>query len=75
MLSTKLRFICPSGFRGEDSNVESEQTTHQVIAKVCMVFRPGELKIGIICSFSVNHTALRRKSKDWLSWKQDNVSE
>ena len=75
MLSTMLRFICPSGFRGEDSNVESEQTTHQVMAKVCMVFRPGELKIGIICSFSANHTALRRKSKDWLARNQNNVSD
>ena len=28
-----------------------------------------------ICCFSVNHAALRRKSKDWLAWNQDNVSE
>ena len=31
-------------------------------------------KIGICC-FSANHTALRRKSKDWLARNQDNVSE
>jgi hypothetical protein len=31
-------------------------------------------KIGI-CYFSTKHTALRRKSKDWLAWNQDNVSE
>ncbi len=33
-----------------------------------------QYKIGICC-FSVNQTALRRKSKDWLAWNQDNVSE
>ena len=31
-------------------------------------------KIGICCFFA-NHTALRRKSKDWLARNQDNVSE
>ena len=31
-------------------------------------------KIGICC-FSANHTALRRKSKDWFARNQDNVSE
>jgi hypothetical protein len=35
-----------------------------------------DYKIGI-CRFSTKHTALRRKSKDWLAWyhNQDNVSE
>ena len=33
-----------------------------------------EYKIGICC-FSAKHTALRRKSKDWLVRNQDNVSE
>ena len=33
-----------------------------------------DYKIGI-CSFSAKHTALRRKSKDWLAQNQDNVSE
>ena len=33
-----------------------------------------DYKIGICC-FSDKHTALRRKSKDWLSRNQDNVSE
>jgi hypothetical protein len=28
-----------------------------------------------ICCFSTKHAALRRKSKYWLSWNQDNVSE
>jgi hypothetical protein len=31
-------------------------------------------KIGICC-FSAKHTALRRKSNDWLAQKQDNLSE
>jgi hypothetical protein len=31
-------------------------------------------KIGICC-FSAKHTALRKKSKDWLAQNQDNVSE
>ena len=26
-----------------------------------------------ICCFSTTHAALRRKSKDWLVWNQDNV--
>ena len=37
----------------------------------------GQIKdyeIGICC-FSAKHTALRRKSKDWLAQNQDNVSE
>ena len=33
-----------------------------------------DYKIGICC-FSAKHTALRKKSKDWLAQNQDNVSE
>ena len=33
-----------------------------------------DYKIGICC-FSTKHTALRRKSKDWLAQNQNNVSE
>jgi hypothetical protein len=33
-----------------------------------------DYEIGISC-FSVNHAALRRKSKDWLVRNQDNVFE
>ena len=33
-----------------------------------------DYKIGICC-FSAKHTALRRKSKDWSSRNQNNVSE
>jgi hypothetical protein len=33
-----------------------------------------DYKIGICC-FSAKHAALRRKSKDWLAWNEDNVSE
>ena len=28
-----------------------------------------------ICCFSAKHATLRRKSKDWLAWNQDNLSE
>jgi hypothetical protein len=33
-----------------------------------------DYKIGM-CSFSAKHTALKRKSKDWMAWNQDDVSE
>jgi hypothetical protein len=33
-----------------------------------------DYKIGI-CFLSAKHTALRRKSKDWLARNQNNVSE
>ena len=33
-----------------------------------------DYKIGICC-FSAKHGALRRKSKDWLTWNQDKVFE
>ena len=33
-----------------------------------------DYKIGMCC-FSAKHAALRRKSKDWLARKQNNVSE
>jgi hypothetical protein len=33
-----------------------------------------DYKIGICC-FSAKYVALSRKSKDWLAWNQNNVSE
>jgi hypothetical protein len=37
--------------------------------------RPScETKIGFCC-FTAKHTALRRKSKDWVAPNQNNVSE
>jgi hypothetical protein len=33
-----------------------------------------DCKIGICC-FSAKHAVLRSKSKDWLAWNQNNVSE
>ena len=33
-----------------------------------------DYKIGMCC-FSAKHSALRRKSKDWLAQNQNNVSE
>jgi hypothetical protein len=35
---------------------------------------PKDYQIGICC-FSAKHTALRRKTKDWLARSQDNVSK
>jgi len=32
-----------------------------------------DYKIGMCC-FTAKHAPLRRKSKDWLAWNQDNVS-
>ena len=48
-------------------------------SKVNREFQPqlGQTKdyqIGICC-FSAKHAALRRNSKDWLAWNQDNVYE
>ena len=39
--------------------------------------RSDQMKYYIIgiCCFSAMHEALRRKSKDWLTLNQDNVSE
>ena len=34
-----------------------------------------DYKIGICCFSAIKHTALRRKSTDWLSRNQDNVYE
>ena len=36
--------------------------------------QPKDYVIGI-CFISAKHTAFRRKSKDWLARRQDNVSE
>ena len=43
------------------------------------VFKPRsgktkDCRIGMCC-FSAKYGALRRKSKDWLAWNQDNVSK
>ena len=39
--------------------------------------RSGQIKDYTIdmCCFSLKHAAIRRKSKDWLVWNQNNVSE
>ena len=42
---------------------------------VCLLARSGlikEYKIGICC-FSPKHAILRRKSKGWLGWNQNDV--
>jgi hypothetical protein len=37
-------------------------------------YKTKDYKIGICC-FSAKNATLRSKSKDWLAWNQDNVSE
>ena len=39
--------------------------------------RSGQIKdyTIVICYFSAEHAAFRRKGKDWLAQNQDNVSE
>ena len=37
--------------------------------------RSGQTKEIGICCFPSKRTALRRESKDWLAWNQNNVSE
>jgi hypothetical protein len=49
------------------------------LCAVDRVFEPRsgqtkDYKIGICC-FSAAHAALRRKSKDWSAWNQNNVSD
>ena len=39
-------------------------------------FKPKTIKLIFVASpLSIQPTALRRKSKDWLAWNLDNVSE
>jgi hypothetical protein len=46
--------------------VERElRSSHAILKTIKLVFVASPL----------NHTALRWKSKDWLAWNQDNVSE
>ena len=37
--------------------------------------RSGQTKDYKICCFSAKHASLSRKSKDWLAWIHNNVSE
>ena len=37
-------------------------------------YQTKDYNIGICC-FSTKHAALRRKSKNWLAWNQDDMSE
>jgi hypothetical protein len=49
MLPTKFWFICPSSFRGEDSNVKKLQTTEDgrhVMAKAHMAFSEKILQLS-----------------------------
>ena len=43
----------------------------------CVQAKSGQTKdykIGVCCFFD-KHAFFRRKSKDWLAWNEDNVSE
>ena len=51
------------------TNINTQETDYSVYGCV----KP-DYKIGIYCFFA-KHTALNRKSKDWLARNQDNVSE
>jgi len=48
--------------------------TSSAVDRECRLGKTKDYKIGICC-FSAKHTALRRKSKDWLTLNQDNVSK
>jgi hypothetical protein len=44
------------------------------LSAVDLWFVPRSTKLVFVSS-TLKHTALRRKSKDWMVWNQDNVSE
>ena len=44
------------------------------VLNILRLHQTKDYKIGICC-FSAKHAALRRKSKDWLTQNQNNVSE
>ena len=49
-----------------------------VSSVVDRAFEPGRVKLKteiVFCCFFAKHTALRRKSKDWLAQNHNNVSE
>ena len=54
-----------------DSVLPSGVVDHAFEPRSCQT---KDNEIGICC-FSTKHTALRRESKDWLTWNQDDVSE
>ena len=45
------------------------------VLKSSAVDRGFNPQSGQTKDFSTKHAALRRKSKDWLTWNRDNVSE
>jgi hypothetical protein len=49
--------------KGQDVNILTVSTDVTKVYKMC------------IGCFSAKYAALRRKSKDWLGWNQDNVSK
>jgi hypothetical protein len=57
-----------------EQNIVLSRLTLDVKPLYIIVYSPNGYEIGICC-FSAKHTALRRKTKDWLARNQNNVSE
>jgi hypothetical protein len=51
------------GIGGVIISVLASSVVHRGFYKIC------------ICCFSAKHAVLRSKSKEWLAWNQNNVSE
>ena len=47
--------------------------TSSAVDRECRLGKTKDYQIGICC-FSVKHTALRRKSKDWLARNQNKMN-
>ena len=78
-----LSLILPDQIRGQTHNLPNHiggiMVSVLALSAVDCGFEPQlgqskDFKIGI-CGLSANHSALRRKSKDWLARNQNNVSE
>ena len=66
-------------FQLSDNHIGGVMVSVLASSVVNHVFHPQagqtkDYKNGICC-FSAKLAALRRKSKDWIAWDQDNVSE
>ena len=66
-------------FQLSDNHIGGVMVSVLASSVVNHVFNPQagqtkDYKNGICC-FSAKLAALRRKSKDWIAWDQDNVSE
>jgi hypothetical protein len=57
-----------------DMSLHSDTLSFLIVFGLSHTRQTEDYKIGICC-FSTKNTALRRKSKDWLAYDKDNVSE